>query len=128
MTKQPLTPTGVQDLLTELYGLSPTAIQVEAIAIQGDFKAWIKTNFTLSTKQEDYLDDLNKQAADYFGSQCSVCFSSKLPIDLIYPAPPTGEYSKWTGTPQNNLAVKTDGEGKPVATGSLTFEFSYTTV
>ncbi|WP_410220765.1 hypothetical protein [Pedobacter sp.] len=125
MTKQPLTPTGVQDLLTELYGLTPTAIQVEALAIQADFKAWVKANFTLSTKQEDYLDDLAKQTTDYFGSQCSVCFSNKLPIDLIYPAPPTGEYSKWTGT-ANTMAVKSDGEGKPVATGTLTFEFSYT--
>lgn len=127
MTKQPLTPTGVQDLLTELYGLTPTAIQVEAMSIQGDFIAWIKDHFTLSTKQEDYLDELNKQAADYFGSQCSVCFSNKLPIDLIYPAPPVGSYTKWTGT-ANTMAVKTDGEGKPLATGSLTFEFSYTTV
>lgn len=126
MTKQPMTPTGVQDKLTELYALSTSAIQIEALAIQADFKAWVKAQFTLSPKQEDYLDELNKQISDYFGSQCSVCFSNKLPIDLIYPARPTGEYSKWTGTPKSDLAVKADGASKPVATGSLTFEFTYT--
>ncbi|UPZ36510.1 hypothetical protein MUB18_20705 [Sphingobacterium sp. PCS056] len=127
MTKQPLTPTGVQDKLTELYELTSTAIQVEALAIQADFKAWVKDQFTLTTNQEDYLDDLNQQTSDYFGSQCSVCFTNKLPIDLIYPTPHTGQYLKWTGS-SNNLAVKSDGEGKPTATGSLTFEFTYTTV
>ena len=71
------------------------------------------------------MDNLNDQIATYFGSQCSICFSNKLPIDLVYPAPPSGEYSKWTGS-SNSLAVKSEGKEKPTATGSLTFEFTYT--
>lgn len=125
MPLEPMTPTGVEDKIKALYLLSDTALQVEALSIQADFKAWVRANFILSTKQEDYLDDLNAQISAYFGSQSSICFSNRLPIELIYPAPPTGEYSKWTGS-SNNLAVKSDGSAKPVATGTLTFEFSYT--
>lgn len=125
MTKQPLTPVGVQNKLAELYALADLALQTEALTIQSFFKEWVKANFTLTTKQDEYLDNLNGQIATYFGSQCSVCFSNKLPIDLVYPAPPSGEYSKWTGS-SNNLAVKSDGKEKPTATGSLTFEFTYT--
>lgn len=125
MPLEPMTPTGVEDKIKALYLLSDTALQLEALAIQADFKAWIKANFILSTKQEDYLDDLNAQISAYFGSQCSICFSNRLAIEMIYPAPPTGEYRKWTGS-SNTMAVKADGSIKPVATGKLTFEFTYT--
>ncbi|HRB71506.1 MAG TPA: hypothetical protein PK776_06620 [Flavobacterium sp.] len=125
MTKQPMTEVGVQNKLTELYLLSETALQTEALTVQAYFKEWVKANFTLNTKQDEYLDNLNNQIADYFGSQCSVCFSNKLPVTLIYPVPPITEHSKWTGS-SNSLAVKSDGKEKPTATGSLTFEFTYT--
>ncbi|AZA95617.1 hypothetical protein [Chryseobacterium shandongense] len=125
MAKQPMTPAGVEDKITELYLLSDTALAAEADAVQGDFKQWVKDNFTLRTDQEDYLDDLNERISTYFGSQCSICFINKLPITLIYPTPPTGEYSKWTGS-SNTLDVKSEGAGAPVATGTLTFEFTYT--
>ena len=125
MPLEPMTPTGVEDKIKALYLLSDTALQVEALAIQADFKAWIQANFILSTKQEDYLDDLNAQASAYFGSQCSVCFSNRLSVELIYPTPPVGEHRKWTGS-SNTMAVKADGTGIPVATGTLTFEFTYT--
>ncbi|MBT2621925.1 hypothetical protein [Chryseobacterium sp. ISL-6] len=125
MAKQPMTPTGVQNKINALYLLSDAALQAEAEAIQADFKAWIKANFSLSTQQGDYLDRLNSQISTYFGSQSSICFSNRLPIELIYPEPPTGEYSKWTGA-SNSLAVKSDGSRIPVATGTLTFEFTYT--
>lgn len=125
MAKQPMTPTGVQDKINALYLLSDSALQTEAEAIQADFKAWIKANFSLSTQQGDYLDRLNRQISTYFGSQSSICFSNRLPIILIYPEPPSGEYSKWTGS-SNTLTVKSDGGGKPTATGTLTFEFTYT--
>ena len=125
MSKQPMTPAGVDDKINALYLLSDTALQAEADAVQADFKAWIKTGFILSPKQADYLATLNSQIAAYFGSQTSICFSNRLPSELIYPEPPTGEYSKWTGS-SNSLAVKSDGSGKPTATGSLTFEFTYT--
>lgn len=123
MTKQPMTPTGVQDKIDELYLLTDITLEEEAAAIQADFKAWVKANFTLTTKQEDYLDELGTQILGFFGASCSVAFSNRLPIDLIYPAPPTTDYSKYTGC-NNALAVKSDG-GKPVATGTLSFEITY---
>lgn len=126
MPKQPMTPTGVQNKLTELYALSETALQTEALTVQDFFKEWIKANFTLTIEQDEYLENLSDQVSAYFGSQCSICFSNKLPIDLLYPAPPTGQYRKWTGS-SNTLAVKSEGKEKPTATGSLIFEFTYTT-
>lgn len=124
MTKEPMTPVGVQDKIDALYALTDTALEVQAAAIQSDFKEWIKANFTLTSKQEDYLDALGSQILGYFGAQSSVAFSNRLPIDLIYPAPPTTEHSKWTGS-SNTMAVKSDG-GKAEATGTLSFEITYT--
>lgn len=124
MTKSPLSPAGVQSKMDELYSLNELQLHTEAMAIQADFKAWVKENFFLSVKQQAYLEQLNDQATAYFGSQCSLCFSNRLPIALIYPIPPGTDYTKWTGT-ANSLTVKSNGAGKPIATGKLTFEFSY---
>ncbi|MCD0490569.1 hypothetical protein LPB86_20180 [Pedobacter sp. MC2016-14] len=126
MTKQPMTPTGVEDKIEEVYLLSAPDLLAEANAIQADFKGWVADNFILSSSQEDYLDNLNDRISTYFGSQCSICFTNKLPIILIYPGPPSGDYSKWTGS-SNTLDVKSEGGAEPVATGTLTFEFTYTT-
>lgn len=125
MTRSPLTPIGLQGKTEELYQLSDTDLQAEAIAVQVDFKSWVKEHFFLSKKQKEYVNNLGIQTTNYFGSQCSICFSNRLPIELIYPIPPGTDYSKWTGT-ANSLVVKSDGSGKTVATGSLTFEFTYT--
>ncbi|MCY1662580.1 hypothetical protein [Chryseobacterium sp. SL1] len=125
MTKSPLSPVGVQGKVEELYALSDEQIEHEADAVQRDFKSWILQNFFLSFKQRLYLSNLNKQASDYFGSQCAVCFSNRLPIELAYPFPPETDYSKWTGN-TNTMIVKSGLDGKPVATGKLVFGFTYT--
>jgi hypothetical protein len=125
LTKSPLSPVGVQGKIEELYSLNKEQLDAEALAVQINFKSWIKENFFLSSRQRKYLDNLGHQVTCYFGSQCSVAFTNKLPIELIYPFPPETDYSKWTGS-SNSLAVKSNTEGQPFATGKLTFEFSYT--
>lgn len=126
MTRSPLSPSGVQGKIEELYSLNDERLQIEANAVQADFKFWIKQNFFLSAGQKAYLSRLDDQTVSYFGSQCSVCFTSRLPIELTYPIPPETDYSKWTGS-SNSLAIKAADEGgKFIASGKLVFEFSYT--
>ncbi|MBT2621926.1 hypothetical protein [Chryseobacterium sp. ISL-6] len=125
ITKSPLSVSGVQSKMEELYSLNEEQLQAQADAVQMNFKSWITDNFFLSGKQKAYLARLDNQTTTYFGSQCSVCFTNRLPIELIYPIPPETDYSKWTGS-SNSLVIKSNAEGKTVALGKLIFEFSYT--
>jgi hypothetical protein len=125
MTRSPLSPNGVQGKITELYSLSDEQLQTEADAVQADFKFWIKQNFFLSAGQKAYLSRLDEQTLSYFGSQCSICFTNRLPIALDYPIPPETDYSKWTGS-SNSLTVRADEGGKFIASGKLVFKFTYT--
>ena len=49
MTKEPMTPQGVEDKLAEVYGLSTINRMAEADAIESDFKAWVGDNFDMET-------------------------------------------------------------------------------
>lgn len=125
MVSYPLTPTGAEDKLTELYALSDRELATQAMAIMIDFRAWVKTNFDLTTAQELYVDGMNADAARYFGWQCAVAFQNRIDIELIYPAPPTTPgYSKWTGS-ESTVKMSTDGAGNKRLTGKLTFVIDY---
>lgn len=126
-TLYPFTPQGVQDKLEELYALSDPALFAQADAIEADFSSWIVSNFSLSTEQASFLDDINKEALNYFGSQCALCFRHRLPITLVYPAPPTTPgYAKLPET-SNTIKVNADNAGNIEVTGSLTFTMIYRT-
>jgi len=126
-TLYPFTPQGVQDKLEELYALSDAALFVQAAAIEADFSSWIVSNFSLSPEQEVFLDDMNEEALNYFGSQCALCFRHRLPITLVYPSPPTTPgYAKLPES-SNNIKVNSDNAGNIEVTGSLTFTMIYRT-
>ena len=123
--KSPFTPQGVEDKLVVLYALPDGDLAIEAAAIKTNFKDWVKNNFTLSTAQVGYIDDIDTKTSEYYGEQCSFCFTNRLDIILIYPEPPEPPgYAKWTGS-SNNIEVKTDGAGNNVVAGSFTFTISY---
>ncbi len=48
MPQVPLTPTGVQQKITELYALSDPQLAVQAGLIRSDFRQWVKDNFSLN--------------------------------------------------------------------------------
>lgn len=125
MVSYPLTPTGAEDKLEELYALSDRELAVQAMAVMLDFRAWVKSNFSLTTAQNTYVDGINDDAARYFGAQCSIAFQYRIDIELIYPAPPTTPgYSKWTGS-ESTVKMSTDGAGNKRLTGKLTFVIEY---
>lgn len=124
-TNYPLTPDGVQAKLSELYALPDVELVAQADLIAADFRLWVTNNFILNPAQKDYIDGMNADASRYFGLQCSICFHHRLPIGLIYPAPPTTPgYTKWTG-PDDKLKISTDGNGNIRIEGSFTFIISY---
>ncbi|WLD24345.1 hypothetical protein NU10_02775 [Flavobacterium dauae] len=126
-TLYPFTPEGVQDKLDELYALSDPALFAQADAIEADFGSWIINNFSLSVEQQSFLDNMNDEALNYFGSQCALCFRHRRPITLIYPSPPTTPgYAKLPES-SNTLKVNSDDSGNIEVTGSLTFTMVYRT-
>lgn len=121
-----LTAEGAADKLSDLYALSDPALALQAAMIAVSFKNWMKVNFDLTTEQEAYINGMSSSVAAYFGAQCSVCFLFRLPITLIYPAPPTTPgYGKWTGS-DSTVKVTTNGHGQVEASGELVFTISYT--
>lgn len=127
MSLSPFTPAGVQDKLNEIYALPDPQLALESYAIKLDFRKWMKDNFVLSPDQVIFLDNMNNSAIDYYGEQCSLCFSHRLAITLNYPpAPELPNISKWPEA-TNSLLVATDGAGNLKVSGSLTFTMVYTT-
>jgi hypothetical protein len=124
MPLYPLTPTDVQDKLDDLYAMSDPALATEATAIAANFISWIDANFSLTGPQGSYLRGINSEAIKLYGYQCAIAFRHRLPIYLIYPAPPGLGYTKWTVF-SNDMVVKVDATGVVEATGSLTFEMEY---
>lgn len=124
MSSFPMTAQGVQDKLTELYALSDSALAVQANNIRTDFKLWVANAFSLSTAQQTYLTNMDLTASTYYGRQCSICFTYRLPITLVYPPPPGLGYTKWTVT-EDKIVFESDGSGAVMVTGSFKFVMDY---
>lgn len=125
MPLQPLTPTGVQNKLSELYALPDNLLFIEADAIQNNFSTWMKNNFSLSTEQKNFLDGMNDNALDYFGYQCGFCFTHRLDISLDYPTPPEiPNIGKWPEV-SDTIHVAADGKGSIKVVGMLKFTMLY---
>lgn len=82
MPLQPLTPTGVQDKIDELYALSDPALQIEAESIRSDFRPWMNTHFDLTPSQETYLDSLPDDFVHPLACNTSAAVMFRLPITL----------------------------------------------
>lgn len=61
MPQQPLTPSGVQQKLTELYALNDVQLQAESNALKDNFRQWTKDNFSLNAEQTVYLDNMDAE-------------------------------------------------------------------
>lgn len=123
MTLYPFTPAGVQDKLTQLYALSDELLYIEASEIEVGFVDWMNDNFDLSNEQKEFLDNINEEAINYYGSQSALCFRHRLDIVLIYPNPVPG-YAKYPET-SNNIKIVVNDSGDMSVTGSLTFTMTY---
>lgn len=125
MKQFPFTPKGVEDKLNELYALSDSALDLQADAIETNFKLWIAQNFLLNPAQATFLTGIDDPAARYYGQQCSICFQHRLDIVLIYPLPPINPgYAKWPVS-SNTIKIEVDDTGQVIASGVLTFTMTY---
>jgi hypothetical protein len=121
-----LTPSNVAAKLVTLYALPKVQLEVEAAAVQFDFRGWVDDNFALTPAQSAYMTGMNDRAVQYYGMQCSLCFRNKLDIILVYPAPPAIGYDggKWIED-KNDLVVTTSDNGAIEVTGTVTFTVIY---
>lgn len=124
MTVQPFTPTGVEDLVEEVYALPKIDREAQADDVESDPRSWIGEHFDFTTPQQTYFDGMSNEALKYYGQQIAQCFRYELPITLVYPAPPPLSVGKWTGS-ENKVVVKADGSGDIEVTGELTFTMEY---
>jgi len=116
---------GVEDKLSALYALTDSALAQQSIAIKTNFKQWLLSSFNFSAAQTAYVENLDPLAADYYGNQCALCFTARLPITLIYPAPPSDPgYAKWSVS-DGGLQVESNSAGQAIISGSLTFRIVY---
>lgn len=121
----PFSEVGVEDMLTQLYALPDAALFIQAETIKLGFKLWIKDHFALTENQIRFLTSMSHEVSRSYAEQCSFCFLHRLDIKLVSPLPPeTQGYAKWIGS-GSTIAVKTDGAGESVISGTLTFTISY---
>lgn len=121
----PFTPTGVSNQLADLYALTPAQLAVEAAAVKADLRTWLIDHFTLSNDQKTYLNKIPDSAIKDFADQIAYCFSHKLNISLIYPAPPAGAARSKYVEATNSTKITTGSDVEPTVTGELIFTMRY---
>ena len=81
MTKKPLTPTGVSEVVTELYALPDEALLNEADAVATDFRLWLAEHFTLTPRQEVFITHgLQVSFIAFVQARLPFAFLNRLPI------------------------------------------------
>lgn len=85
MEKFPFSPAGIQDLLTQIYGLPDPQLNQEAASVAADFRSWIKNNFELESSQVSYLDNIDNRFIVYSAVKVQHFILNRLPITLIKP-------------------------------------------
>lgn len=123
MEKQPFNPTGLQQLLAELYALSPAELIAQSQALMTDPKTWIQNNFLLEPYQQDFLDQLPVATLAFLGDQGSFAISNSLPITLRQEGNPEDEGKLFT--PKSRFEQSSDSHGKTQAWGEMTLLVSY---
>lgn len=124
MTVQPLTPTGVDNKRTELYALTKVALLAQAAAVEADCRTWLADNFSFTTAQRTYFDNMSNDAMKYYGQILALCFRYELMITLVYPAPPAPGIGKWVEE-KNTVKLYANASGDLEATGELIFTMTY---
>lgn len=122
MPIQPMTPTGVQLKLDELYALPDSALQAEAEALRADYQGWITANFSLTTEEQTNLANLNAKFVEYVAFNSAFAMEFRLPIPLTTINPQAA--SKLVRT-ASALVVTNDDTGGITASGSFNYEFEY---
>lgn len=125
MSKPALTPNGVNQKTSELYGLADSALMAQAALIAVDLLTWMVDNFELTVAQYDYLIDLDPAFLTVFKDQVSRAIANRWPITYI-PGAGTQDIAsaeageKWIKSKEENTAG-TEAQAN-LFSGSLTVE------
>lgn len=81
MTKKPLTPTGVSEVVTDLYALPTESLLLEADAVAIDFRLWLARHFKLTPRQEVFIEfELQAAFVDFVQTRLPFVFLNRLPV------------------------------------------------
>ena len=97
MRKQPLTPAGLQELLSSLYQLPEPALQLEAAALAADLRDWIEKKFIVTTGQQSYLSAIDDRQIANTAANGQYFLSKRLPIEFIKQEKPANYASESEG-------------------------------
>lgn len=122
MSLLPLTPTGVDQKVSELYGLSENELQGQADLVATNFKSWLTQNFQLEPDQASFLSSMDNRFANDLGKKISITISKKLPMKFVKPPKPQ-EASKFITT-RDTVEIELYN-GSYTATGDLTITIGY---
>lgn len=98
MMKKPLTPTGVSEVVTELYALPTESLLIEADAVATDFRLWLTNHFTLTPRQEAFIaSGLSVPFIDFVQTRVPFVFLNRLPISyaVMGQEPDEEEEEEW---------------------------------
>ncbi len=85
MKKVPLSPLGVQQLLSQLYALPDPELQQEAQQAGNDFKYWVSSHVELAQHQVVYLDSLPEAFVSVAAEKVNFYLVTRKPISLKQP-------------------------------------------
>ncbi|GGC43157.1 hypothetical protein GCM10011386_39280 [Parapedobacter defluvii] len=130
MEKQPLTPTGVQTVLNELYALPDEQLQQQARGLAFDFSGWISEHFTLTPSQAQFIEnELSASFIAFVSSRVPFVMEHRLPITYsVFSKPPAKEEKEWgkiITTTDNVSQASTSELFTSGATGSFQFISRY---
>lgn len=122
--KQPFTEDGVNNKISELYGLDNAALDAEADLLEADFNAWMNANFTLTSEQSTYLSDMGTDTISYLSERLSFCFRHRVTILFSKPAPTSSSYVKWSET-KDKTKTRSNASGFFEVSGSFELSIVY---
>ncbi|WP_257667267.1 hypothetical protein [Parapedobacter tibetensis] len=81
MTKEPLNPTGVSEVVSKLYALPHEFLVIEAEEIATDFPLWLTKHFELTPHQQAFIaSGLHASFIEFVQSRIPFFFLHRLPI------------------------------------------------
>lgn len=80
MAKQLLNENGVKNKQDELFALNNAQLDTHVTALLSDFKAWINTEFALSTEEEVFLNAADPDFLRLLSSVIAVSIRNRIPV------------------------------------------------
>ena len=121
MTSTPLTPSGVNEVITALYELPNEALLAEADEVGADFRAWLFGKFDLSAKQEVFIaHGLDTAFISFVEARLPFVFINRLPVSytVMGGEPDEEDEEEWGKIIEALDATSQSSAHSPMGTGA----------